>query len=118
MNMFKRATLASILGWGVLSGLAVAQGLPRGGMPGGLDEIVVVRVWPTANRCSVLDRSTTCSRVPDVLLRNSQVSRDTAIHVYPEGKDQDTMIRASQVATDLRAAGFHRVTTVTHQPGQ
>jgi hypothetical protein len=118
MILFKRATLASLIGLGVMSGLAGAQGLPRGGMPGGLDETVVVRVWPTANRCSVLDRSTTCSRVPGVLLRNSQVSRDTAIYVYPEGKDEDTLIRASQLATDLRAAGFHRVTTVSHQPGQ
>jgi hypothetical protein len=93
-----------------------AQGLPPIGMPRTIEENVVVRVWP-ANRCSVLDRSTTCSRVADVLLRSANVSWDTAIHVYPQAKDDDTMSRVSQIASDLRTAGFRNVIRLINAPG-
>ena len=97
--------------------LALGQGIPGGGFPSGLDGSVVVRVWPGADRCSVLDRNTTCSRVSGVLLRASTVSRDSVIYVQPQGKDEDTMMRASHVATDLRASGFHRVQQAEPPPG-
>lgn len=110
--------LSGYLAAALFSCHAAGQGLPPVGMPRIMEEDVVVRVWPTANRCSVLDRSTTCSRVSDVLLRSATVSRDTVIHVYPQAKDEDTMIRVSQIASDLRAAGFRNVVQVINAPGQ
>ena len=116
--MRRTLVIAALLGMNVVAIVAAAQGLPRAGMPGLPDEPVIVRVWPGADRCSVLDRSTTCSRVAGVLQRSAQISRDTVIQVYAEGNDQQTLIRASHVATDLRAAGYHRVTPVDYRRGQ
>lgn len=118
MSNIKHASWVSGLVAFTVSAMAHAQGLPPIGMPRTIEENVVVRVWPANNRCSVLDRSTTCARVSDVLLRSATVSRDTVIHVYPEGKDENTMIRVSQVASDLRAAGFRNVVQVINPPGQ
>lgn len=92
---------------------ATAQEMPRPGMPAGLpDDPIVIRVWSGGDRCSVLNRRAACMRVPGLLLRESQVSRDSIIEVRAEAADEDTWMRATRLATDLRAAGFRRVAPV------
>ena len=101
--------IAIFLGMNAVATLAAAQGLPRGTMPGLPNEPVIVRVWPGADRCSVLDRNTPCARVSGVLQRASRVSRDTLIQVHVEGTDDEVRVRAAQVMTDIKAAGYRNV---------
>ena len=101
--------IAIFMGINAVATLAAAQGMPRGGMPGLPDDPVIVRVWPGADRCSVLDRNTPCSRIAGVLQRASRVSRDTLIQVHAEGMDDEVRVRAAQVMTDIKAAGYRNV---------
>jgi hypothetical protein len=73
------------------------------------EEEVLVVVWKSAGRCSVLDRKTYCARVAGLLSGRLQVSRDRTIVVATEGIDEDVRLRAARVLADIRAAGFHRV---------
>lgn len=82
-----------------------AQGFPSG-FP---EEEVLVIVWKGGERCSVLDRKTNCSRVANVMSGPLQVGRERNIVVAMETDDEPTRIRASQVMSDIKAAGFRRV---------
>ena len=100
--MRKRAMIAAVL---ALAGAgAVAQGLPP--FP---QEDVLIIVWSGADRCTVLDRKTNCSRVASMLTGRFQVGRERNIVVATETNGQELSIRASQLMTDLRAAGYRRV---------
>jgi hypothetical protein len=81
-----------------------AQGLPQ--FP---QEEVLVIVWKSAGRCSVLDRKTTCARIPGLMTGVLQLGRDRRIVVAAEGEDSEVQIRAAQVMSDIRAAGYHNV---------
>ena len=93
-----------ILGLAVSTAMARAQGLPP--FP---EEEVLVIVWAGADRCSVLDRKTNCSRVASLMSGSLQVGRDRSIVVATQGNDEEVSIRAAQVMSDIRAAGFRRV---------
>ncbi len=73
------------------------------------DEEVLVIVWAGSDSCSVLDRKTRCGRVAGLMTGVLQVGRDRSIVVATNRTDPDTMIRAAQLMTDIRAAGFRRV---------
>jgi hypothetical protein len=94
-----------VLGWSAAAGSAVAQGLPP---PFPQEEVLVV-VWRDAGRCSVLDRKTTCARVAGLLNGTLQVGRERHIVVATEGEDEDVRIRAAQLMSDIRAAGYRNV---------
>lgn len=96
--------LGLILGLSAASLTASAQGLP----PFPQEEVLVI-VWREAGRCSVLDRKTTCARVASLMSGPLQIGRDRSIQVATEGNDDDVRIRAAQVMTDIKAAGFRRV---------
>jgi hypothetical protein len=81
-----------------------AQGLP----PFPQEEVLVI-VWSGSDRCSVLDRKTNCSRVASLMTSVLQVGRDRSIVVATNKTDSDVMIRAAQVMSDIRAAGFRHV---------
>jgi hypothetical protein len=95
----------------LLSGLSAAifqagaQGLP----PAIPDGDVLVVVWREGDRCSVLERRTKCSRVASLLQGPLQVSRDRPIFVATDGNDEGVRVRASQVLTDIKTAGYRRV---------
>ena len=84
---------------------AFAQGMP----PGFPQEEVLVIVWKEAGRCSVLDRKTSCSRVASLMSGPLQVGRDRTILIATDGTNEDVRVRASQVMTDIKAAGFRKV---------
>jgi hypothetical protein len=97
----------------LLSGLSAApvhagaQGLPPANpFP---DQDVLVVVWREGDRCSVLERRTKCSRVASLLQGPLQVSRERPIYVATDGTDEEVRVRASQVMTDIKAAGYRRV---------
>jgi hypothetical protein len=81
-----------------------AQGLP----PFPQEEVLVI-VWSGSDRCSVLERKTNCSRVASIMTSVLQIGRDRSIVVATNKTDQDVMIRAAQVMSDIRAAGFRHV---------
>jgi hypothetical protein len=83
---------------------AFAQGLP----PFPQDDVVVI-VWKDAGRCSVLERKTSCTRVASLMTGPLQISRDRTILVATEGEDEEVRVRAAQVTTDIKAAGFRNV---------
>jgi hypothetical protein len=83
---------------------ASAQGLPQ--FP---QEEVLVIVWKSAGRCSVLDRKTTCARIPGLMTGVLQVGRDRHIVVAAEGEDSEVQTRAAQLMSDIRAAGYRNV---------
>jgi hypothetical protein len=93
-----------VLGLSAAALSAAAQGLPN--FP---QEEVLVIVWKAGNRCSVLDRKTTCARVAGLLSGTLQVGRERSIVVATEGNEGDVKIRAAQVMTDIKAAGYRRV---------
>jgi len=84
---------------------AAAQNLP----PAFPQEEVLVIVWSGGERCSVLDRKTNCSRVVSLMSGPLQVGRERSIVVAAQGDDSETQIRAAQVMSDIRAAGFRNV---------
>jgi hypothetical protein len=84
---------------------AAAQNLP----PAFPQDEVLVIVWSGGERCSVLDRKTNCSRVASLMNGRLQVDRDRSIVVAAQGNESETQIRAAQVMSDLRAAGFRNV---------
>ena len=86
-------------------GLAAAQGLPS---PFPQEEVLVV-VWKEPGRCSVLERRTTCARVPGLMNGPLQIDRNRSIVVATDGNGDEVRIRAAQLMTDIRAAGFRRV---------
>jgi hypothetical protein len=92
------------LGLSAAAWSAAAQGLPN--FP---QEEVLVIVWKEGNRCSVLDRKTTCARVAGLLSGTLQVGRERNIVVATEGNEGEVKIRAAQVMTDIKAAGYRRV---------
>jgi hypothetical protein len=57
----------------------------------------------------VLDRKTNCSRVATLMSGRLQVGRDRNIVVVAQGEDSETRIRAAQVMSDIRAAGYRNV---------
>jgi hypothetical protein len=93
------------LGLSVAALPAFSQGLP----PTFPQEEVLVIVWKEAGRCSVLDRKTTCSRVASLMTGPLQVGRERTILVATEGTGEDVRVRAAQVTTDIKAAGFRKV---------
>jgi hypothetical protein len=100
------------LGLSAAAPAAIAQGLP----PAFPEQEVLVIVWKESGRCSVLDRKTTCTRVASLLTGPLQVGRDRTILVATEGDNDDVRVRASQVMTDIRAAGYRKVRPAgTHQ---
>jgi hypothetical protein len=84
---------------------AAAQNLP----PAFPQEEVLVIVWKDGDRCSVLDRKTNCSRVASLMTGSLQVGRDRSIVVAAQTNDSEVQIRAAQVMSDIRAAGFRNV---------
>ena len=88
---------------------AQTPGVPTPGVP---NFEVVIRVWPGADRCSVFDRRTKCARVPGMLQGSLQIGRERVIYVAPTSTDQDIMIRAAQLVTDIKAAGYTRAILV------
>jgi hypothetical protein len=82
-----------------------SQGLP----PAFPEQEVLVIVWKEAGRCSVLERKTTCTRVASLMTGPLQIGRNRTILVATEGTDEDVRVRAAQVSTDIRAAGFRNV---------
>ena len=76
--------------------------------PFGEEEVLVI-VWGGSDRCSILDRKTNCSRVASLMTSVLNIGRDRSIVVAASTPDSDTQIRAAQVMTDIRAAGFRRV---------
>jgi hypothetical protein len=84
---------------------AAAQNLP----PAFPQEEVLIIVWSGGDRCSVLDRKTNCSRVSSLLSGLMQVGRERSIVVATQGNDDDVHIRAAQVMSDIRAAGYRNV---------
>lgn len=81
-----------------------AQGLP----PFPQEEVLVI-VWSGSSYCSVLDRKTNCSRVASLMTGALQIGRDRSIVVATNKNDNDVLIRAAQVMSDIRAAGFRHV---------
>ena len=98
-----RTLVGVVLGAVAMS--AAAQNLP----PAFPQEEVLVIVWSGADRCSVLDRKTNCSRVAGLMTGRLQVGRDRHIVVATQGNDSEVNIRAAQVMSDIRAAGFRNV---------
>jgi hypothetical protein len=90
------------------AGLAAATSMAQMSSPFDNEEVLVI-VWAGSKNCSVLDRRTNCSRVASIMTGVLQVGRDRSIVVATNKTDPDTMIRAAQVMTDIRAAGFRRV---------
>jgi hypothetical protein len=88
---------------------AALPAFPQGMPPGFPQEEVLVIVWKEAGRCSVLDRKTTCTRIASLMSGPLQVGRDRTILVATEGTDEDVRVRAAQVTTDIKAAGFRKV---------
>src|SRR5688572_22679719 len=84
---------------------AGAQNLP----PAFPQEEVLIFVWSGADRCSVQDRKTNCSRVAALMSGRLQIGRDRSIVVVTRGDDQEVNIRAAQLMSDIRAAGYSRV---------
>jgi len=70
---------------------------------------VLVIVWKDGGRCSVLDRKTSCPRVASLLAGSLQVGRDRSIVVAAQTADSEVQIRAAQVMSDIRAAGYRNV---------
>jgi hypothetical protein len=93
-----------VLGLSAAALFASAQGIPT--FP---DEEVLVIVWKEGNRCSVLERKTTCSRVAGLMTGVMQIGRERNIVVATEGNDSEVKIRAAQLMTDIKAAGYRRV---------
>jgi len=93
----------------LVSSMASAQGLPST-FP---QEEVLVVVWKDSGRCSVLERKTTCTRVASLLTGALQVERNREIVVATEGDDDESRVRAAQVMTDIRAAGYRKVRPAT-----
>jgi hypothetical protein len=89
-------------------GLAAVQANAQGLPPFPQEEVLVI-VWSGSDYCSVLDRKTNCSRVASLMTSTLQVGRDRSIVVATNKTDPDVMIRAAQVMSDIRAAGFRRV---------
>ena len=91
-------------------GLAAAMtGASAQTLPPFPEEEVLVIVWAGADRCSVMDRKTNCSRVASLMTGRLQVGRDRNIVVAAQGDDEEVTIRAAQVMRDIRAAGYRRV---------
>ena len=88
----------------------LAQGMP---FP---EEDVLIIVWSGADRCTVLDRKTNCSRVASLLTGRFQVGRDRNIVVATQTNDQEVSIRAAQLMSDIRAAGYRRVRAANVPP--
>lgn len=96
--------------WFLALGLSLAAlQVPAQGLPPFPQEEVLVIVWSGSPYCSVLDRKTNCSRVASLMTSTLQIGRDRSIVVATNKTDQDVMIRAAQVMSDIRAAGFRRV---------
>ena len=95
----------------LLIALAAALAAPvfSQGLPQFPQEEVLVIVWKSAGRCSVLDRKTTCTRVAGLMTGVLQVGRDRSIVVAAEGEDSEVQIRAAQVMADIKAAGYRNV---------
>ncbi|HEX6638007.1 MAG TPA: hypothetical protein VF033_10150 [Steroidobacteraceae bacterium] len=87
---------------------AAAVSLAQGPSPFPQEEVVVI-VWSGSNRCSVMDRRTNCSRVASLMTSVLQIGRNRSIVVATNKTDNEVMIRAAQVMSDIRAAGFLRV---------
>jgi hypothetical protein len=87
----------------------VALGASAQGLPTFPEEEVLVIVWSGSDYCSVMDRKTNCSRVARLLTSTLQIGRDRSIVVATNKTDRDVMIRAAQVMSDIRAAGFRQV---------
>ena len=100
-----------VLGLAGVATLAGAQGLPP--FP---EEEVLVIVWAGADRCSVMDRKTNCSRVASLISGRLQVGRDRSIVVATRGDDEEVTIRAAQVMSDIRAAGYRNVRPALPRP--
>jgi hypothetical protein len=73
---------------------------------------VVVRVWQGADRCSVFDRRTKCARVTGLLQGSLQIGRERTIYVAITVDDPEVRIRAAQLVTDIKAAGYTRAVLV------
>lgn len=99
-----------LLSWGLGAAAMLGAGFaPAQGLPPFSQEEVLVIVWSGGENCSVLDRKTRCSRVASLLNSPLQVGRDRSIVVAAQGSDNETQIRAAQVMSDIRAAGFRNV---------
>ena len=100
-------TLTFVMGAAALLASAVSSSQPV--PPLYPDEEVLVVVWKDAGRCTVLDRKTTCARVPSLMNGPLQIGRDRVIVVAGETNDPELRIRVAQLMTDIKAAGFRRV---------
>ncbi len=101
--------LAGVLSTAAVSAVAQTPGVPTPGVP---NFEVVVRVWPGSDRCSVFDRRTKCARVPGMLQGSLQIGRERVIYVLATSTDQDLMVRAAQLVTEIKAAGYTRAVLV------
>ncbi|MDF3020837.1 MAG: hypothetical protein K0Q92_2140 [Steroidobacteraceae bacterium] len=99
----RRALVGVVLAAAALG--VAAQNLP----PAFPAEEVLVIVWKDGGRCSVLDRKTHCSRVASLLAGSLQVGRDRSIVVAAQTADSEVQIRAAQVMSDIRSAGYRNV---------
>ena len=100
-----------VLGLSAAALSASAQGIPST-FP---QEEVLVIVWKAGHRCSVQERKTTCTRVAGLMTGVLQIGRERSIVVATEGDEGEVKIRAAQLMTDIRAAGYHRVRPAMHQ---
>ena len=97
--------LTGMLSAAAIPAAAQAPGVPTPGVP---NFEVVVRVWPGADRCSVFDRRTKCARVPRMLQGALQIGRERVIYVLASSTDPDLRVRAAQLVTEIKAAGYTR----------
>ena len=101
--------LSGVLSAAAISAAAQTPGVPTPGVP---NFEVVIHVWPGSDRCSVFDRRTSCGRVPGLLQGSLQIGRERVVYVAPRNSDPDLMIRAAQLVTDIKAAGYTRAVLV------
>jgi hypothetical protein len=104
-------TLILAMGLGAAAIPAAGQ-MPGVPTPGVANFEVVVRVWPGSDRCSVFDRRVRCARVPGMLQGSLQIGRERPVYVAATSTDEEVMIRAAQLVTDVKAAGYTRAILV------